>query len=215
MALWITDKSLMAMEYKDTTIAYRILYKLGFKYPIDDYGNITLLQLIKQPFINWYHRLLMNAMNWAILEPFNPRKLRPTILRRLGAKVGKGVFIGDYVRVDLNNSYLLVIEDGVHIAGDVRLLCHKKDLSNYKVGDVYGMQPYKYGKIHLCKNCAIGTGALVMPGVTIGEGAVIGAGALVTKDVPEWSLAIGTPAKIVKRFIPSSTSLPAEELTVF
>ena len=108
------------------------------------------------------------------------------------------MFIGDYVRVDLNHADLITIEDGVHIAGDVRLLCHKKDLSNYRVGDVYGQQPYKYGKIHLCKNCAIGTGALVMPGVTVGEGAIVGAGALVTKDIPAWTLALGRPAKVVK-----------------
>lgn len=37
-----------------------------------------------------------------------------------------------------------------------------------------------------------------MPGVTIGEGAVIGAGALVTKDIPAWTIAIGRPAKVIK-----------------
>ena len=37
-----------------------------------------------------------------------------------------------------------------------------------------------------------------MPGVTIGEGAVIGAGSLVTKDIPAWTIAIGRPAKVVK-----------------
>ena len=88
----------------------------------------------------------------------------------------------------------------MHIAGDVRLLCHKKDLANYKVGETYGMQPYKYGKIHLCKNCAIGTGTLVMPGVTVGEGAIVGAGSMVTKDIPAWSLTLGSPAKVVKHF---------------
>ena len=103
-------------------------------------------------------------------------------------------------RVDLNHADLITIEDGVHIAGDVRLLCHKKDLSNYKPGEIYGMQPYKYGEIHLCKNCAIGTGALVMPGVTVGEGAIVGANAMVTKDIPAWSLALGSPAKVVKTF---------------
>ena len=131
---------------------------------------------------------------------FNPRKIRPIILRKLGATVGKNVFIGDYVRVDLNHSNLLTIEDGVHIAGDVRLLCHKKDLSKYKIGETYGNQAYKYGKIHLCKNCAIGTGSLIMPGITIGEGAVIGAGSMVTKDIPAWTLALGSPAKVVKNF---------------
>lgn len=188
------------MEGKKTTITYKLLCFLGFKYPVEDYGDVSLWKVIKQTFNNLYHRFLINMMNWAILEPFNPRKIRPFILRRLGAKVGKDVFIGDYVRVDLNHSDLLIIEDGVHIAGDVRLLCHKKDLSNYKPGKTYGQQPYKYAEIHLRKNCAIGTGCIVMPGVTVGEGAVVGAGSLVTKDIPAWSLALGSPAKVVKYF---------------
>lgn len=183
-----------------TTLTYKLLCVMGFKYPIEDYGDVSIWKVVKQFFTNWHHRALVNAMNCAMLEPFNPRKLRPFILRKLGAQVGKDVFIGDYVRVDLNHSNLLIIEDGVHIAGDVRLLCHKKNLSTYGPGKVYGMQPYKYGKIHLCKNCAVGTGCLIMPGVTVGEGAVVGAGAIVTKDVPEWSLALGCPAKVVKTF---------------
>lgn len=185
-------------EAKKTTLTYRLLCKLGFRYPVEDYGDVTIWKVVKQFYTNIYHRWLINRMNSAILEPFNPRKLRPKTLRKLGAKVGKDVFIGDYVRVDLNHADLITIEDGVHIAGDVRLLCHKKDLSNYRVGDIYGQQPYKYGPIHLCKNCAIGTGALVMPGVTVGEGAIVGAGAMVTKDIPAWTMALGRPAKVVK-----------------
>lgn len=188
------------MEQKKLSTTYKTLRALGFRYPVEDYGDVSLWKVVKQFFLNWFHRLIINAMNWAILEPFNPRKLRPAILRKLGAKVGRDVFIGDYVRVDLNHSDLITIEDGVHIAGGVRLLCHKKDLSNYKVGEIYGMQPYKYGGIHLCKNCAIGTNALVMPGVTVGEGAIVGAGAMVTKDIPAWGLALGCPAKVVKYF---------------
>ena len=38
----------------------------------------------------------------------------------------------------------------------------------------------------------------VMPGVTIGDGAIVGAGSLVTKDVPAWTIATGRPAKVVK-----------------
>lgn len=187
------------MERK-TTLTYKFLCLLGFKYPIEDYGDISLWKVFKQFFTNAYHRFLINSMNWTILEPINPRKMRPWVMRRLGAKVGKDIFIGDYVHVDLNHSDLVTIEDGVHIAGDVRLLNHKKDLSNYKPGEIYGMQPYKYGEIHLCKNCAIGTGAMIMPGVTVGEGAIVGARAMVTKDIPAWSLALGSPAKVVKYF---------------
>lgn len=187
-------------ETKKISTTYKLLCKLGFKYPVEDYGDVTIGKVVKQFYINIYHRFLINQMNSALLEPFNPRKNRPKILRKLGAKVGKDVFIGDYVRVDLNHADLITIEDGVHIAGDVRLLCHKKNLSHYKPGEIYGMQPYKYGEIHLCKNCAIGTGALVMPGVTVGEGAIVGANAMVTKDIPAWSLALGSPAKVVKTF---------------
>lgn len=186
---------------------YQLLCALGFNYPVEDYGDISIGKVVKQFFTNMRNRRLCNMMNSTILEPFNPRKLRAYCLRKLGAKVGNGVFIGEYVRVDLNHANLITIEDGVHIAADVRLLCHKKNLSDYSVGDIYGQQPYKYGEIVLRKNCAIGTGTLVMPGVTIGEGSVVGAGSLVTKDIPAWTIAIGRPAKVVKE-IPKRESKP-------
>ena len=186
------------MEKKKLSFTYKFLRFLGFNYPAEDYGDITLRKMISQFFTNIRNRRLCNKMNSAILEPFNPRKLRAKYLRKLGASVGNNVFIGEYVRVDLNHADLITIEDGVHIAADVRLLCHKKDLSKYSIGDVYGQQPYKYGKIHLCKNCAVGTGSLVMPGVTIGEGSIVGAGSLVTKDIPAWTIAVGRPAKVIK-----------------
>lgn len=188
------------MEYKDTTLTYKILCKMGFRYPIDDYGDVSMGKVIKQVFLNFWHRLLINMMDWSILEPFAPRKLRPLFLRWLGAKVGKDVFIGEYVTFDVSHSNLITIEDGVHIAGGAHLLCHKKDLSEYGEDKVYGDMPYKYGEIYLCKNCAIGTKSLVMPGVTVGEGAIVGAYSLVTKDVPAWTLALGRPAKVIKEF---------------
>ena len=49
------------------------------------------------------------------------------------------------------------------------------------------------------RRAAIGTGAIILPGVTIGEGALIGAGAVVTKDVPAGALVVGNPAKLVRR----------------
>lgn len=185
------------MEKKLST-TYKLLRALGFNYPVEDYGDISITKLIGQAFANIYHRFLCKLMNSTLMEPFNPRKFRPWIMRRLGVTVGRNVFIGEYVRPDLNHSNLITIEDGVHIAADVRFLCHKKDLSDYCVDDIYGQQPYKYGEIHLCKNCAIGTGSLIMPGVTVGEGAVVGAGSLITKDIPAWTIAVGRPAKVVK-----------------
>ena len=49
------------------------------------------------------------------------------------------------------------------------------------------------------RGCLIGMGSMVMPGVTVGEGAIVGAGSLVTKDIPAWTIATGRPAKVVKQ----------------
>lgn len=51
---------------------------------------------------------------------------------------------------------------------------------------------------HIDDDVWIGTRAIIMPGVTIGKGAIIGAGAVVTKDVPPYAIVVGAPAKIIK-----------------
>ncbi|KAF4987802.1 hypothetical protein FDECE_15295 [Fusarium decemcellulare] len=48
-------------------------------------------------------------------------------------------------------------------------------------------------------DCWIGGGVIILPGVTIGDGCTIGAGSVVTRDIPAWSVAIGSPARVVKK----------------
>ena len=52
--------------------------------------------------------------------------------------------------------------------------------------------------VHICENVWIGSKVIILPGVTIGEGSVIGAGAIITKDVPPCAVVGGNPAKVVK-----------------
>lgn len=59
----------------------------------------------------------------------------------------------------------------------------------------YYISPVKIGK-----NTWIGEGVVIMPGVTIGEGCVIGANSVVTKSIEKHSMAVGVPAKVIKRF---------------
>lgn len=177
---------------------YRFLRMIGLNYPEEEYGQVSIVKVIGKFFRNMYNDLLISMMDWWILAPIEPRMLRPWLLRRLGAKVGKGVFVGDHVLVDENHANLITVDDHAHITGKTVLLCHKRDLSDYCVGDDYAKLGYQYGKIHLCKGCSTGTGTLVMPGVTIGEGAIVGAGSLVVKDIPAWTIAMGRPAKVVK-----------------
>ena len=187
------------MERKKLSFTFRILRALGFNYSEEEYGQVSLWQVVCKCFGNIYLGILSNMMNWAILEPLNPRKLRPVFMRKMGCKVGKGCFIGSGVKIDSGHADMIILEDGVSIAGGARLLCHQRDFSNYCVGDDYNKLGYTIKPIVLKKGCLIGMESFVLPGVTVGEGAIVGAGSLVTKDIPAWTVATGRPAKVVRQ----------------
>lgn len=181
------------------SLTYRFLRFIGLNYSEEEYGDVSLFRVIGQFFKNIYHALLLSMMDWFIFEPIAPRMFRPFLLRRLGCHVGKDVFIGDHVIVDMSHADYIYLDDHVHITGGTRLLCHQRNLSNYCVGDDYAKLGYRYGEIRMGKGSSVGMNSFVMPGVTIGEGAIVGAGSLVTKDVPAWTIAVGRPAKVLKQ----------------
>ena len=181
------------------SFTYRVLRRLGFHYSEEEYGKVSLWQVIKRVHKTYRDSFLMKYfMNSWLLSPFLPRKIRPWVLKKIGCHIGKGCFIGDNVRIDTGHSDMITIEDGVSIAGGTRLLCHQRDFTDYSVGSDYLKLGYTIKPIVLKKGCLVGMESFVMPGVTVGEGAIVGAGSLVTKDVPAWSIATGRPAKVVK-----------------
>lgn len=102
-------------------------------------------------------------------------------------KIGKNVFINfDCVFLDLGG---ITIEDNVLIAPKVSLLSEGHPLSPNE------RQSLVPGHIYIRKNAWIGAGATVLPGVTIGENAVVAAGAVVSKDVPANTVVGGIPAR--------------------
>lgn len=181
------------------SLTYRVLRRLGFHYSEEEYGQVTIWQVIKRVHKTYRDSFLLKyVMNSWLLSPFLPRKVRPWVLKRIGCHVGEGCFIGDNVRIDAGHSDMITLEDGVSIAGGTRLLCHQRDFTDYFVGSDYLKLGYIVKPIVLKKGCLVGMESFVMPGVTIGEGAIVGAGSLVTKDVPAWTIATGRPAKVVK-----------------
>ena len=182
------------------SFTYRVLRRVGFHYSEEEYGNVSLWQVIKRVHKTYRDSFLMKyVMNSWLLSPFLPRRVRPWVLKKTGCHIGKGCFIGDNVRIDTGHSDMITIEDGVSIAGGSRLLCHQRDFTDYFVGSDYLKLGYTIKPIVLKKGCLVGMESFVMPGVTIGEGAIVGAGSLVTKDVPAWTIATGRPAKVVKQ----------------
>lgn len=184
---------------KNLSFTYRVLRRLGFHYSEEEYGQVSLWGVVKRVHKTYRDSFLLKYfMNSWLLSPFEPRRLRPWVLKKIGCHIGKDIFIGDNVRIDAGHSDLIYIDDYAHVTGGCRLLCHQRDLKGYCVGDNASKLKYKTGEIHIGKGVMIGMESLIMPGVTIGDGAIVGAFSLVTKDIPAWTIATGRPAKVVK-----------------
>lgn len=187
------------MEKKKLSTTYKLLRALGFNYSEEEYGDVSLWRVIKQFFRNIHLKHLEKMLDRFYLEPFAPRKLRPILIRKMGCHVGKNTFFGDYVRMDTSYADMIYIGDYTHITSGCRLLCHQRDLTGYCVGDNAADLGYKTGEIHIGKGVMVGMETIIMPGVTIGDGAIIGAGSIVTRDIPAWTIATGRPARVVKQ----------------
>lgn len=187
------------MTEKKLSITYRMLRKMGLNYSEEEYGQVSIWNVIKRACKTYRDGFLLKyVMNSWLLDPLAPRKVRPWVLRKIGCHVGKDIFVGDNVRIDSGHSDLIYIGDHAHITGGCRLLCHQRDLRHYRKGDDAAKLPYRLGEIHIGKGVMIGMESLIMPGVTIEDGAIVGAYSLVTKDIPAWTIATGRPAKVVK-----------------
>lgn len=109
-----------------------------------------------------------------------------------------GVKIGENCRISCISlspeSYLIEIGDNVRIAGNTLLITHEGGISVF-----HNENPNidLFGKIIIGNNCFIGMNCLLLPNTTIGNNCVIGAGSVVRGIVPNDSVVIGNPAKVV------------------
>lgn len=107
-----------------------------------------------------------------------------------GLVLGKNVQIVSSIFLDPSHCFLISIGDDTTICPNVRLIAH--DASTKKA-----LGFTKIGRIEIGANCFIGDSTIVLPNVRIGRGSIIGAGAVVTKDIPDGSVAAGNPARVV------------------
>lgn len=184
---------------KDTSATFRFLYKHGILHDIQKNAHISICGFMAFVIQSFFNRFLFTySVKGYLLEPINKNRIRPWIWKRLGCKLGKGVHIGHNVVLDFGNPERIHIGDNVIISNGVSILCHKRDISSYKVGTNAKHLPFKYEDVTIGNGCQIGLNCTILPGVTIGDGSIIGSCSLVTKDIPAWSIAVGSPAKVVK-----------------
>jgi acetyltransferase-like isoleucine patch superfamily enzyme len=136
------------------------------------------------------------------LEAFPKDKGDKVVMR-----FGKGCQINDYCHISAMEE--VVIEDGVLLAGKVYISDNSHGY--YKLAQGGGIdnslptvrpidREYYTSPIRIGKNTWIAENVVVMPGVSIGEGCVIGANSVVTKSIDRYSMAVGVPAKVIKRY---------------
>lgn len=111
--------------------------------------------------------------------------MRVRLLKLAGYRIGENCTIGKNFTIsdsakDTNN---VIIGDRVNIASNVTLITTSAPNTS-RLNRVYKV---KYGKITIQDDCWVGTGAILLPGVTIGRCSIIGAGVVVEEDVPEFS----------------------------
>ena len=104
-------------------------------------------------------------------------------------KMGKDVFINHSAIFSASGG--IEFEEGVQVAPGVRIATINHDFNERHT-------KYTYGKVTIKKNAWIGMNVTICPGVTIGKYAVVAAGAVVTKDIPDYAVAGGVPAKVIK-----------------
>lgn len=133
-------------------------------------------------------RIILNYLVLKIGGYLPSFTLKNWLYRRIGIKIGKGVSIGLEAMFGIFFPELFEVGDGTLIGYRALILEHE-----------FLQKEWRKGKVKIGKDVVIGAYAIVLPGVTIGDGATIAAGAVVTKDVPAGAFVTGVPAKVARR----------------
>jgi len=138
------------------------------------------------------------SINKILGSKFPLNVVRINAFRFCGFKIGRNVYIGSELLV-ITNSYnianKLIIGERVSIAPRVTIVLASGSNNSRLMKYI----PIVEGNVKLCDDCWIGTGSIILPGITIGEYSIVAAGSVVTKDVEPFTVVAGVPAKVIKK----------------
>ncbi len=131
-------------------------------------------------------KMFLRKLNGLLIQIVFSNTLRVRLCRAMGVSIGNNVFLGKYCIIDDTFPELIAIEDRVVISFGTTIVAH--DDSKREVAPVV-----------IKKGVFLGTRSVILPGVTIEGNSIVGAGAVVTKDVPVDTVVAGVPARIIKK----------------
>jgi acetyltransferase-like isoleucine patch superfamily enzyme len=137
-----------------------------------------------------------------------------------GCSVGANTKIGAFVEIQKNayigknckissHSFIcegVVIEDNVFIGHNVTFINDLYPRSTTSEGQLQTEEDWTVGKTLVKRGASIGSSSTLLCGVTVGESAIVGAGSVVTKDVPPYSVVAGNPARILRTMLKEETN---------
>lgn len=162
--------------------------------------------------MNEQEQCLERQYDYNLTRPSESAK-RETLLKEMFAEIGEGCYIepplhsnwgGHHTHFGKNiyANFNLTLVDDTHIyVGDYTMFGPNVTIATagHPILPELRRQAYQYNApVHIGKNCWIGAGAMIMPGVTIGDNTVIGAGSVVTKDIPADVVAVGNPCRVMR-----------------
>ena len=124
-----------------------------------------------------------------------------------GSKIGtfveiqKNAFIGKNCKISSHTFICegVHIEDNVFVGHNVTFINDKHPRATNLDGSMQTEADWKLIETYIKKGASIGSSSTIMCGITVGENSIIGAGAVVTSDVPPNSIAVGVPARVIKK----------------
>lgn len=138
---------------------------------------------------------------------------RNQLLKQMFAEIGENCYIeppfhanfgGKHIHFGKNiyaNFNLTMVDDGHIYVGDYTMFAPGVIVATagHPILPELRETVYQYNMpVHIGKNCWIGAGAIILPGVTIGDQVVVGAGSVVTKDLPSNVVAVGNPCRVIR-----------------
>lgn len=116
--------------------------------------------------------------------------------RARGVKIGKNCHLSPYVLIDLLYPQLVKIDNNVTIGSNTSIFAHVNPTANLFLKKIY---PRKVNQVIIKSGAVLFPGCIITAGVTIGENSMIGAGSVVSEDVPDYCVVVGNPARVVKK----------------
>ena len=155
---------------------------------------------------------LEKLYDFNMTRPLEQEK-RENMLKEMFAEIGEGCYIEPPLHANWGGKHVhfgkmvyanfnLTMVDDTHIyVGDCTMFGPHCVIATagHPIDPELRSEAYQFNMhVHICKNCWLGAGVRVMPGVTIGDNSVIGAGSVVTKDIPANVVAVGVPCKVLR-----------------